>query len=152
MKHLLFLALIVFLFSGIFACSDSGTQAQKVNQSKKTSGKILPLEEITPGAADSAIGRWQEKRAVINNFFVGIDAPQDTSFVAKGFHVPFADLDSILKIVGDTSQLFAMLAIQYDSSTTPPTPYICLILQAPDKNDVIRYYDFTLPCPSNCPN
>ncbi len=154
MKHLLSFALILILFAGIFACTQSDPKNSKPQSNALTAADNGPAPFIEPIAANAAMQRWQVLRSMLVNTFKGIDAPQDTAFIAKGFHVPLDDLRKVLNNIGEDSQLFAMLAIQYDSTQTPPAPYISLIFQAPDttRAKTIRFYDFTRPCPSDCPN
>lgn len=153
MKHLTFFALVLLLFSGIFACSDSKQDVPPADEKTAQSSdqNVLPL--MDPLKADTAKRKWEALRVVLVNTLKGLDVPKDTNFVAKGFHVPFNDLKRIMDNIGDTTQLFAMLAIQ-DSAGIPGKPMISLIFQAPDKTPerAIRFYDFTKPCPSDCPN
>lgn len=154
MKHLPFVLFVVFLFAGIWACSSPASQQPDKHAAKAlVDTNILPL--INPTEATAAKARWQELRAQMVSFLKTIKAaPMDTQFVAKGFHVPYRDLRKILDNVGDTTQLYAMLAIQYDTIRGVPQPYISLIFQAPDttRARTVRYYDFTRPCPTECPN
>lgn len=153
MKHLTFFALVVLLFSGIFACADSNQHPSLAEKSQTLTedNPMIPL--MNPEKADTAKRKWEALRRVLVTTLNGLDIPKDTNFVAKGFHVPFNDLKRILDNIGDTSQLFAMLAIQ-DSAGIPGKPMISLIFQAPDKTkaQTIQYYDFTKPCPSDCPS
>lgn len=153
MKHLIFIVFVALLFSGIFACADSNQHAPlaEKNPSATVAGPTVPL--MNPAAADTAKRKWEAIRRVLVTTLKGLDIPKDTNFVAKGFHVPFNDLKRILDNIGDTTQLFAMLAIQ-DSAGIPGKPMISLIFQAPDKTkaQTIQYYDFTKPCPSDCPS
>lgn len=147
MKNLIFFTVITGMFLGIFAC---GTAASDPKPSSSHQDTVAYHEEMDPKLALPAIHKWDTLRGTIIKALKGLDAPQDTGFVAKGFHIPFNDIQSILRNTGDTSQLFAMLAIEHDAAGNP---YLALIFQAPDKtsNQTIRYYDFTKPCPNNCP-
>ena len=154
MKHLPFLALMLVLFAGIFACNQPGSPSNgpaNVQVTPDPNPGHYPL--MDPVKANEAKLKWDQLRGVLVNTLKGINVPNDTNFVARGFHVPFNDLKRILDNIGDTTQLFAMLAIQ-DSAGIPGKPMISLIFQAPDKSPkgTIQYYDFTKPCPTNCPN
>lgn len=148
MKNLLFFAFITLLFSGIVACGQHNNGDALTEPKNVTSGKgVHP--NMDPEKAEAAKGRWNTMRSyIVNN--LNTTHFLDTNYVAKGFHVPFNDLAGILANIGDTTQLYAMLAIQ-DSADNPQKPMITLIFQAPDKNGTLRYYDFTLPCPKQCP-
>lgn len=145
MKNLLFLAFTVTLFAGIFACGkqDGGQSAVAKN------GTPQPYSYMDPEKAQTAINAWRTMRAGIVS---ELDSTHflDTNYVARGFHVPLDDLRRILDNIGDTTQLFAMLAVQ-DSADNPTKPMLTLIFQAPDKEGHLKYYDFTLPCPKQCP-
>jgi hypothetical protein len=153
MKHLTFFALVVLLFSGIFACADSNQHPSLAEKTPTLAEDTPVVPLMNPAKADTAKRKWEALRRVLVNTLTGLDIPKDTNFVAKGFHVPYNDIKRILDNIGDTSQLFAMLAIQ-DSAGIPGKPMISLIFQAPDKTkaQTILYYDFTKPCPSDCPN
>ncbi len=153
MKHLFSFTLITIMFAGVLACTKSDTKHSTPQSNALTADGNDRVLLLDPTLANTAMQRWQAVRGLMVNTFKGIDAPQDTAFIAKGFHIPISDLRKILNNIGDDSQLFAMLAIQYDSTKTPPAPYISLVFQAPDttKGRIIRFYDFTRPCPSDCP-
>ena len=107
---------------------------------------------MDPEKATAAMSRWNALRQIFVNALNGtLNAPQDVKYVARGFQVPYSDLKGILENVGDTTKIFAMLAIQ-DSAGISGKPQITLIFQAPDKTKTLRYYDFTQPCPTNCPD
>ena len=154
MKHLLYPALLTIFLAGIFACNSPAPKPPKIQSKALSSGTPDPGVFMNPGNANIAKHKWQALRPIFVNALKGMDAPQDTIYVAKGFHIPLDDLRDILNNIGDDSQLYAMLGIQYDSTKTPPAPYISLIFQAPDTTArrTIQYYDFTRPCPSDCPS
>ena len=150
MKNLLFLAFTAFLFAGIFACTQSGNHSTAAQIAAKSSDSpVQPF--MDPEKATAAMSRWNALRQVFVNALNGMNAPQDVRYVARGFQVPYSDLKGILENVGDTTKIFAMLAIQ-DSAGIPGKPMITLIFQAPDANRTLRYYDFTQPCPTDCPD
>lgn len=148
MKHLLFLSFLTFLLAGIFACTQTapGAEAQKTPAvDMQAVLTTLNSHEIPPSEALPAMGAWQSARnAMIPVLSQNTTTAPDAKYIAKGFKIPMADIQGILASIGDTSKLFAMLAIQ-DTSVT-------IIFQMPDKNGTVKYYDFTQPCPSNCPN
>lgn len=148
MKNLLSLAFAAFVFACVFACTQP--------EGKKQSGAAVGIKPDTvipfmdPEKARFAISTWDALRSrIVSN----LDTTHfmDTAYVAKGFHVPLNDLRRILANIGDTTQLYAMLAVQ-DSAGNPAKPQLTLIFQAPDQDRVLRYYDFTLPCPKQCPS
>ena len=146
MKNLLFLSLLAVLFGGIWACSQSG----KADATLAAKGGPSVHPFMDPDKAISAINAWRAKRRQIDTV-IRSNAPIDTTYIARGFHVPFNDIKGILSATRDTNSVFAMMAIQYDSTTNPPSPRLTLIFQAKDANGVNRYYDFTQPCPTTCP-
>lgn len=151
MKHLPFLALLIFFFAGILACTRTESPSQhSTAMSSKKDTLIVPL--MDPEKAKDAMNKWLTLRTLLVGTLRGINVPNDTNFVAKGFHIPYTDLKRILDNVGDTSQVFAMLAIQ-DSAGIAGKPMISLIFQAPDNTPrkTLRFYDFTKPCPTDCP-
>ena len=147
MKNLLFFTFLALLFHGIFACkpsdANSGAQARDGKDNH-----IQPF--MQPEKAVPAINDWMKKRKQIDTV-LGTYAPADTSYIARGFHIPYNDIKGLINSVSDTNSIFGMLAIQYDSTQRPPRPKITLIFQAKDASGTIRYYDFTQGCPSNCP-
>ena len=153
MKHLPFFCLLLVGFSGIFACGTKEPNAAPT-EAKTTVSEIPPSLFISKPEATAGIARWDSLRTNLIALLNASDNASDTQYVAKGFHVPYSDLTRILANISDTSQLFAMLAIQYDSTQKPPAPYISIIFQAPDKTPArtVRYYDFTRPCPQLCPD
>jgi hypothetical protein len=148
MKHLPFLTFLLFLFAGIFACTQSAptAEAQKAPAADMLAAvTTLNSHEIPASQALPAIGAWQVARsAMIPVLSQNSTTQPDAKYIAKGFKIPMADIQGILASIGDTSKLFAMLAIQ-DTSVT-------IIFQMPDKSGVTKYYDFTQPCPNYCPN
>ncbi|MDX1913841.1 MAG: hypothetical protein SFV22_20255 [Saprospiraceae bacterium] len=148
MKHLPFLTLMAFLFGGIFACTQSAPTAEMQKApavDMQAAITTLNSHEIPASQALPAMGAWQSARnAMIPVLSQNTTTAPDAKYIAKGFKIPMADIQGILASIGDTSKLFAMLAIQ-DTSVT-------IIFQMPDKSGAVKYYDFTQPCPSNCPN
>lgn len=146
MKNLLFLAFMSFLFVGIYAC----TQPSSNSPAQVAAKSDTPIQFfMDPEKARFSIAAWNAMRKqIVSN----LDTTHfiDTAYVARGFHVPLNDLRRILANIGDTTQLYAMLAVQ-DSAGNPAKPQLTLIFQAPDKNRTLQYYDFTLPCPKQCP-
>ncbi len=149
MKNFLFLAFTAFLFAGIFACTQPSSNSTAQVADKSGDVPLQPF--MDPEKATTAMSRWNALRQIFVNALNGMDAPQDVRYVARGFQVPYSDLKGILDNVGDTTKIFAMLAIQ-DSAGIAGKPMITLIFQAPDKTKTLRYYDFTQPCPYNCPD
>ena len=149
MKNLLFLSFAAFLFACIFACTQSGSHSAAQVAAKSGDGIVQPF--MDPEQATRAFYRWDTTRPHILDILKTSHSPQDAHFISRGFHVPLNDLQRILDSIGDPSKLYAMLAIQ-DSAGIPGHPQITLIFQAPDKTKTLRYYDFTQPCPYNCPD
>ncbi len=145
MKNLLFLSFAAFLF----ACTQPGSTPAAQVAAKSSDVPVQPF--MDPEKATAAMSRWNALRQIFVNALNGMNAPQDVRYVARGFQVPYSDLKGILDNVGDTTKIFAMLAIQ-DSAGIAGKPMITLIFQAPDKTKTLRYYDFTQPCPYNCPD
>jgi len=147
MKNLLFLAFTATLFGGIFACGKPSDSHHATQSALTNKDFVRPF--MDPEKARFAISAWNALRTHIVS---DLDTTHfiDTNYVARGFHVPFNDLKAILNNIGDTTQLFAMLAVQ-DSAGNPAKPMLTLIFQAPDKEGNLKYYDFTLPCPKQCP-
>jgi hypothetical protein len=143
MKNLLYLPLWVLLAAAVYACNQPSTPPGPAH------GKVP--DEMNPREAKAAIAEWDSLRKVVVNYLDSTGSPEDTIYIAKGFNIPFDDIQDLMDNVGDKSQLFAMLAIEKDSAGNP---YLSLIFQAPDtsKKQTIRYYDFTKPCPNNCPD
>lgn len=141
MKKLLLLAIT---FATLFACRQSdGPKPESLEPTKA-------LTQMDPRVARQAIEKWDSIRT---NTIVWLDSmgkASDSMYVVKGFHVPFDDINSLVHNIGDKSQLFAMLAVETDEKGNPR---FALIFQAPDtsKQKTIQYYDFTKPCPNNCP-
>jgi len=148
MKNLFFFTFLAFLFHGILACkpSDANSGAQAM---AATDAPVHPF--MQPEKAIPAINAWRKKRSQIDTL-LGTLAPGDTTYIARGFHIPYNDIKGLLNAVSDTSSIFGMLAIQYDSTQRPPRPQITLIFQAKDATGALRYYDFTQPCPTTCPS
>lgn len=145
MKNLLYLSITAVLAVVIFACGQSDRPQQAV------AGAHKRLTEMDPDEARKAIAKWDSIRG---NVIVRLDSmgiPGDSIYVVNGFHVPFDDIQSLVNNIGQEDQLFAMLAVETDSLGNP---HYALIFQAPDttKEHTIRYYDFTKPCPTNCPD
>lgn len=142
MKNLLYLPLGVLLAAAFYACGPSS------DHPAPAPGKAP--DEMNPREAKAAIAEWDSLRKVVVNYLDSTGNPEDTIYIAKGFNIPFDDIQDIMNNTGDKSQLFAMLAIERDSAGNP---YLSLIFQAPDtsKSQTVRYYDFTKPCPNNCP-
>ncbi len=149
MKNLLFLTFLAFLFAGIFACTQPNSHSTAQVAAKSGDVPVHPF--MDPEKAGIAMFRWDTLRQVFVNALSGMNAPQDVKYVARGFQIPYSDLKGILENVGDTSKIFAMLAIQ-DSAGISGKPQITLIFQAPDQTKTMRYYDFTQPCPTTCPD
>jgi hypothetical protein len=148
MKHLPFFAFLAFLFAGIFACTQSAPApeaAKPILGDPQAALTALSKHEISAAKATAAMAEWDTARSVIVPVLAANPATRpDAKYIAKGFKIPMADLQSIIAAIGDTSKLFAMLAIQ-DTTVT-------VIFQMPDKANTVRYYDFTKPCPTDCPN
>ncbi len=148
MKNLLFFTFLALLFHGIFACKQSDANSGAL----AAAGKDNPVHPfMEPDKAVPAINAWRQKRKQIDTA-LGTLAPGDTTYIARGFHIPYNDIKGLLQATSDTNSIFGMLAIQYDSTQRPPRPQITLIFQAKDATGTIRYYDFTQGCPSNCPS
>jgi hypothetical protein len=147
MKYLPFFALLAFLFAGIFACTQSATTPEAAKAplaDPQAALTALSKHEIPAAKATAAMAEWDTARSAIVPVLAANAATRpDAKYIAKGFKIPMGDLQSILAAIGDTSKLFAMLAIQ-DTTVT-------VIFQMPDKSGALRYYDFTKPCPTDCP-
>jgi hypothetical protein len=152
MKNLTIITLFCSLLLPIFACQQPSPAPKKEGEAKITSmgTAINPSIIIDPDKAKAADQAWVKKRAELIQLFIKNKVGGDSIYLAKGFHVPLRDMQSIVNNIGNTNQLFAMQGIQLDSTTRQPQ--ITLIFQAPDKNGVLQYFDFTSPCPSVCPD
>ncbi len=143
MKNLLYLPVWAIFAAAVFACGQPSTPPALVHSKAP--------DEMDPKEAQAAIAEWDSLREVVVDYLDSKGNPEDTIYIAKGFNIPFDDIQDLMDNVGDKSQLFAMLAIEKDSAGNP---YLSLIFQAPDTSarKTIRYYDFTKPCPNNCPD
>lgn len=146
MKHLPFFSILTFMLAGILACTQSGPTSENTPKplTQEQALALLASHEIPASQASAAITAWSNVRSAIVPVISADSTTQnDAQFIARGFKVPMADLQNIMTAAGDTSKLWAMLAIQNSNVT--------IIFRIPDATGVTRYYDFTLPCPSNCP-
>ena len=142
MKNLLFLFAAGLFVTSQFACG---------SESKPQVSAGAPLLQMDPVKAQKAIEKWDSTRTQVIIALDSMGRAGDSMYVVKGFHVPFKDIRSLMDNVGDDEQVFAMLAVETDKLGKPQ---FSLIFQAPDttKERTIRYYDFTKPCPTNCPD
>lgn len=110
-----------------------------------------PLLQMDPQKAQAAIAKWDSTRTQVILALDSMGRAADSMYVVNGFHVPFKDIRSLMDNVGDDEQVFAMLAVETDKFGNPQ---FALIFQAPDttKEHKVQYYDFTKPCPTNCPD
>jgi len=145
MKNFLSLAFTASLFAGIFACN----QADKQSDAMKD---VITHDTINPADAMAAIQRWENMRPYIDTALTNGHFNHTSNEIPRGFQVPFDDISGLLQIAkaGNKNSIYGVLAIQYDSTQTPPMPEITLIFQVKDATGKIHYYDFTKPCPTNC--
>jgi hypothetical protein len=147
MKHLLIYALITCFFFSINACEQT-KPVPKITPAVVIA-PIRPAIIIDPLKAKDAEQEWQKKRAALIQLFIKNKVGGDSIYIANGYHIPLIDMQNIVANIGNTDQLFGMQAIQKNESGQNE---ITLIFQAPDKNGVLQYYDFTKPCPLVCPS
>ena len=142
MKNLLFLFATGLFVTSQFACGSDSKPPVSVGK---------PLEQMDPSKAQEAIAKWDSTRSRVIIVLDSMGHAADSMYVVKGFHVPFKDIRSLMDNVGNDEQVFAMLAVETDKFGKPQ---FSLIFQAPDttKERTIRYYEFTKPCPTNCPD
>jgi hypothetical protein len=152
MKNLIIIVLLFCLLLATFACQKPNPAPKKESEVKTATiaAPIRPAIIINPDKAKAADLAWVKKRAEIIQLFVKNKVGGDSIYLAKGFQVPLRDMQSIVNNIGNSNQLFGMQGIQLDSISKQPE--ITLIFQAPDKNGVIQYFDFTKPCPLVCPD
>jgi hypothetical protein len=143
MKNLYYLAFPFFFSLVLFACG------QKADKELVAPSHVL--DEMDPKKARVAIAEWDSLRTSFIGTLDSMGQAGDSIYVVKGFHVPFDDIRQLMDNIGNKEQLFAMLAIEKDRAGNP---HLALIFQAPDtsKAQTIRFYDFTKPCPNNCPD
>jgi hypothetical protein len=113
-------------------------------------GPDNPKLKIPKDSAEAQIDRWLAMRDGLRK---GFKSPADSFILVKYFKIPPQEFQTMLDDLGKDPQVWATIAIQYDSVTHKP--YLGLIFKGRKKGgkeaaEGDDYYDFTQPCPIFC--
>jgi hypothetical protein len=135
--------LLCMLLMGIYACSESKTtpEAKDVTVSKPTTTR-LP-NEISDTIANARKLAWRRKRAQL---IAQLTNKADSIYIVRGYSVPTQDFKDISMIASTDprypTKTYTMIGLK-DS--------LDIIFQIIDATGKERYFDFSNPCPENCP-
>lgn len=144
MKNAIVLLACVLIFA---ECSKPETQVSQVTSKGA---------ESAPISTDSAIMAIMDydryKTRVDSVLTLGRDAG-DAGILAQGFKLPKGEVAAMAARIKSSSydSVYAMLAIRYDKNNQP---YMTVIFQeytGTAKAPAWTYYDYSRPCPPNCP-
>jgi len=153
-KVLLFTLLSLLCATGWWSCNDAATEtASSKTEKTMVTGAPLPAFQVSADSAQTWMTRWAAERSDMIQALANSPVASDTSFLVYGFHVPRLELDSMLAYLGPDPNVWAMLAIKYDSASQTFVPELVFAAEpAGGKKEPWSYYDFTTPCPTYCPN
>lgn len=154
MKRLFpFLLTIMGLTLGLCSCNNTGSEANMdKTESVTTAGSNpLPAFQIPADTAQDWMKRWIDERKDIVQVLNSAGKSADTTYLVYGFHLPRLELDSMLRYLGPDPNVWAMLAIKYDTKTKAFVPELVFAAEPKDTVTDWSYYDFTAPCPNACP-
>lgn len=142
-----FSLLIAVLVAFVVACTPK-TETPAPSVERKASTVNVQNLEISADSANANKVRWDALRTAYLRLLQ--DNHMDTSFITQGFSVRRDELQAILDSVGSSPEVWTMLGVGYDAQGKA---YPRLIFQAegPKTGGTYRYFDFTRPCPTNCP-
>jgi hypothetical protein len=140
--------LLCMLMIGIYACSDSKTtpDAKDVAASKHASTVSRLPTEISDTVAIARKAAWSAKRAQLINLLKANNMAGDSIYIVRGYAVPTQDFKDISLIASTDPRYptttYTMIGLK-DS--------LDIIFQIIDATGKERYFDFSNPCPKNCP-
>ncbi len=141
--------ILCMLFIGIYACSESKTTPEAKDAVSKpnvaSTGTVLP-NEISDTVATARKTAWRVKRAQLIALLKANNMADDSVYILRGFAVPTQDFKDVAAIATPTAQdatTYTMIGL-YNGTQD-------IIFQIKDSTGKERYFDFTAPCPENCP-
>jgi hypothetical protein len=142
-----YLLLVTVTLATAVACTQKNETAAPSAEVKVAKTAVQDLE-ISADTANVNKARWNALRATYLQMLTA--ARMDTSFITQGFSIRREELQEILDSVGPAPEVWAMLGVGYDAQGKP---YPRLIFQAEGSktNGTYKYFDFSRPCPTNCP-
>ncbi|NUO03202.1 MAG: hypothetical protein HUU01_21540 [Saprospiraceae bacterium] len=153
-KNFPFFFALAALTLGLWSCNNAGSEAEmaKNETTAVASGNPLPAFQISADSAQTWMGRWVEERKDIVDVLNSANMSPDTAFLVYGYHLPRLELDSMLRYLGPDPDVWAMLAIKYDSRSQKFVPELVFAAEPNGASGDWSYYDFTVPCPTSCPD
>ncbi len=154
MKRLFpFFLTILVLALGLCSCNNAGSEATTDTTESATTagGGALPAFQIPADTAGVWMKRWIDERKDIVQVLNSAGKSADTTYLVYGFHLPRLELDSMLRYLGPDPNVWAMLAIKYDTKTRAFVPELVFAAEPNGPQADWSYYDFTAPCPNACP-
>ncbi len=163
MKKQLRLFAGIFTFSALYlACTPT---TPKTGQTAEDNTSIVYKYQIPADTALHAQALWERVNTGINQSFKSkADSALYAKFIVNGFRVHRDDLLGILQATdgsrvrtsAPTDSIWCMLSVRPDTSYKNSQPIITtktsLIFETTNKATGKRvYYDFSKPCPPNCP-
>jgi hypothetical protein len=137
------------LLMGIYACSESKTTPEAkdaVSKPSVASTKTRLPNEISDTVAIARKAAWQAKRAQLIALLKANNMAGDSVYILRGFAVPTQDFKDVAAVATPTPQdatTYSMMGINNGTQD--------IIFQIKDATGKERYFDFTVPCPENCP-
>ncbi|MCC6411086.1 MAG: hypothetical protein IT270_05480 [Saprospiraceae bacterium] len=144
MKNAIVLLVCVLIFA---QCSQPETQDSQVTSKEAVSAPIS-----TDSATMAIMDYDRYKTRVDSVLTVGRDAA-DAGVLAQGFKLPKGEVAAMAARIARSSydSVYAMLAIRYDKNNQP---YMTVIFQEYTGSATApswTFYDYSRPCPPNCP-
>ena len=146
------LTLMVFVL-GLCSCNNAGSEAttDKTESTATVGSNPLPAFQIPADTAQAWMKQWINERKDIVQVLNSAGKSADTTYLVYGFHLPRLELDSMLRYLGPDPNVWAMLAIKYDTKTRAFVPELVFAAEPNATEADWSYYDFTAPCPNACP-
>jgi hypothetical protein len=136
MKITIKLFAFLILVLSVNACTQTETKETIKDVVEAT---VCPVDEIPSGTATPML---TNAKAYIDE--VNSTLEPGAIKIPYGAKIPVCEMKEILTKLGDTPDVWAMMAMEDDELT--------IIFQGKDQaTDSYVYYDFTKPCPDKCP-
>lgn len=144
MKKITLTILYVVAMALLFAsCASEGSTAKDESQNDTT---VVPRVEVVETSNSSELTR-EEAKQLVDGFASLVASSPEKTFLC-GFELNHGDIQAILNdsVSNGADSIYLMLGYNAEGDTFD----LVICIENPVESQT-RYYDFTLPCPEQCP-